>query len=221
MIEEEEFPQTVYQVSYVWKGPKIEHTEDKYEELVHSHMMGTSPKKEIKKVEIDPYEELVMRKINGAEEPQEIDESHMIEQPDQIPEQINNNFEVQNEEPAYEKRAPTKKRAPKKRAASRRSVNSRLFNPDRPSSRLPKQGQQQRERASPRKPKDDGGRYLGSETRASINPKVHVFRPRFFARPEDASPEEREDLHGPFWVYWPANKPIPKKYAELGQLMGL
>lgn len=48
---------------------------------------------------------------------------------------------------------------------------------------------------------------------------VHIHKPRFFATPKDAEPEERVHMDGPYWVYWPSDQPFPDQYAELEEVV--
>lgn len=71
---------------------------------------------------------------------------------------------------------------------------------------------------NPKPKKQKTSRFLSSSTN-NIHPKVTVYRPNFYADPNDAPEEERPNLHGPFWVYWPKGTVIPEKYSGLRKVL--
>ena len=228
---EEELNKTIYQTSYVWKSGPLDNTDDVYEEIVRCKISGGSPppspraQRTVPRRE-DPYELLVAQKINqdgnirfgdtadsGCLSQDCTVEPRQTKPPEPYPQDDYDDNEggVVHTKPI--KRAATKK----KFKAAPGCVSKSLFNPtrvDRKPSVTESVSNKKNVAAVSR------NNFLGASVATSA-PKVRVVvhKPRFYRHPTEAPEDERSNLHGPFWVYWPNNKPMPKEYRELEDLM--
>jgi hypothetical protein len=48
---------------------------------------------------------------------------------------------------------------------------------------------------------------------------VRRHQPVFYGSMRDARPDEKEQMDGPFWMYWPSDDPFPPQYAELEKIV--
>ena len=245
-MEEEEPVISEYTAKYCWKqNPDREYPKsktDEYEALIQAKMNDDyKSSTNSKENEItDPYELLVLHKMAGDYESQSqidiqkpLDDESQIEEPKEEYIQNEDNeqeseFHVEDqcyEEQPQEKPKTPQKRAPKttqqfqkppSRPASRNTSKAKVAN------RIPQDNRRPEERVvqqqnTPKKKK--GTSFLSSSVNNTIKPKVTVYKPQFYAHPESAPPEEQQNLHGPFWVYWPRDEVIPAKYGGLRKLI--
>ena len=51
------------------------------------------------------------------------------------------------------------------------------------------------------------------------NTAANVHGPAFYVSKEEIPKQDRKNVDGPFWVYWPSDKPLPEEYAELEKIV--
>lgn len=230
-MTEEDFNKTIYQTSYVWKSGPLDSSDGIYEEIVRCKISGEDPpsspraQRTVQKRD-DPYELLVAQKINQVEGLQLGDtegdeclaqdctvEPRQIKPPEPYPQE-----ELEDSESSATHTKPIKKAAIKKKSkAVPGCVSKNLFNPTKVERRSPGAESVSSKKSAVAVNRNN---FLSASV-ATVAPKARVVmhRPRFYRHPEEAPEDERSNLHGPFWVYWPNNKPIPRKYRELGDII--
>ena len=219
---------------------------DNYEVLIQNKINDDyqSSSSSVNQREItDPYELLVQQKLNGEYESQsQIDIPKPLDQKEEkpvqeeyVPEESQiDNFDVESEAEKVDEKeqCPQPKKSPQPQPQQSQTVRGpvkkfKATNKLPGDNRLPEerntQYQQPQEHYQQTQPKTSrkqkSSNFLSSSVNNSIKPKVTVYRPQFFAHPETAPPEEQQNLHGPFWVYWPKDEIIPAKYAGLRSLI--
>jgi hypothetical protein len=48
---------------------------------------------------------------------------------------------------------------------------------------------------------------------------VRKHQPAFYGSMREAQPDEKGQMDGPFWMYWPSDDPFPPQYAELEKIV--
>lgn len=181
---------------------------DKTEEVYEEQPSTESRSSSRIQIEEDPYEKLVQKCIKSSK----------------APEQLNQEPKSAKIEPVQPIQPPTPEKEDnesvssisKKQSSKTNKVPKRTFlGTNRPVEEPPVKNNANYSS----KPKSSkSARFLSASTN-NIHPKVTVYRPNFYADPNDAPEEEKPNLHGPFWVYWPKDAVIPNKYAGLRKVL--
>lgn len=222
-----------YTAKYCWRQvPTVGKQKDKYEELVKQKInddyeSSTNSKEE--KI-TDPYELLVQQKMadsvsssekteNSLHFEEEEQKSELSDDRSSVEEVPRATKETNKEQKIPKKAEKVQKKQPKEKRAKRTVMdNPRLYST---TNNTRKKEEEQEEQFEPEKTqrRPRSAHFLSSNVNNSIKPKVTVYKPKFYSHPEEAPQDERDNLHGPFWVYWPKDEIIPAKYAALRKLI--